>query len=70
MGNVTIPKTPAMISSWYIVDETIFITMLKNTEKDYLSNNKSDVYTIYYSYTIVFMFYFRSVCFPFTVELK
>lgn len=59
-----------MISSWYIVDETIFITMLKNTEKDYLSNNKSDVYTIYYSYTIVFMFYFRSVCFPFTVELK
>lgn len=56
MGNVTIPKTPAMISSWYIVDETIFITMLKNTEKDYLSNNKSDVYTIYYSYTIVFMF--------------
>lgn len=30
--------------------------MLKNTEKDYLSNNKSDVYTIYYSYTIVFMF--------------
>lgn len=70
MGNVTIPKTPAMISSWYIVDETIFITMLKNTEKDYLSNDKSDVYTIYYSYTIVFMFYFRSVCFPFTVELK
>lgn len=70
MGNVTIPKTPAMISSWYIVDETIFITMLKNTEKDYLSNDKSDVYTIYYSYTIFFMFYFRSVCFPFTVELK
>lgn len=70
MGNVTIPKTPAMISSWYIVDETIFITMLKNTEKDYLSNNKSDVYTIYYSYTIVFTFYFRSVCFPSTVELK
>lgn len=44
--------------------------MLKNTEKDYLSNDKSDVYTIYYSYTIVFTFYFRSVCFPSTVELK
>lgn len=56
----------------YCPRENIYHNVKKHRKRllEQCPNNKSDVFTIYYSYTIVFTFYFRSVCFPSTVELK
>lgn len=56
--DVMIPKTHGTISSWYIVLGAIFITISK-TRKEKMTwtmsfNNKCDVYSIYYLYTICF----------------